>query len=85
MRVFVDAQVLQILFAGAREINLIEDFVGRPPISNKRQDKVTYAQGAYESVIEREPQYRHTHACRYCRLYTRFAKSTTESAIAPHT
>ena len=44
MRVFVDAQILQILFAGAREVDLVEDLVGRTPIADERQDEVADAE-----------------------------------------
>ena len=47
MRVFVDTQILQIFFAGSREVDFVEDFTARIPIVDERQHE------AYES--ERTP------------------------------
>src|SRR5271169_3116413 len=53
MRVLVDAHVLEILFARAREVDFVEDFLRRPPVADEREHEVAEAQRSHNDVVER--------------------------------
>src|SRR5580698_9212831 len=53
MRVLVDPEVLKILLAGACEVDFVENFFRRPPISNEGEYEVPKPERAHDDVIER--------------------------------
>lgn len=74
MRVFVDAQVLQILFTGTSEVCLVEDAATRktrfcptggavrPPIADKGQNEIPDSEHHHDRVVQRHAHHRQAFA-----------------------